>query len=208
MHVVCAGQLKIKTPGACGGWSRGRAPPGTGPALPHTDVALPACRNLPALRPRRGWPRDCTRGWQDVASACADVYKSRYPSGVRQAALGDVVRSKAFPRPRRASHGSAELGTMSVPFLRAWRAFLGSAVGKQPEDPCCGSGWCWMPQVYIGCPSVWTRVWSCPVPAYSLRRGASTVAPAVAPALCCQCSAPARLLSLPFPCLSPWDARP
>lgn len=206
---------KTKPGVRAGGWGRGRAPTGTGPALPHTDVSLPACRNPAALWPGRRWGCGLHKGWQDVASACAaaDVYSSRYPSGsgVRQAAPGDVVRSKAFPWPglpvrrQRASHGSAGLVTVSVPSLGvpAGRAFLGSAVGKQPEDRAAGAADA--TGVYRLSQRVDEGV-KLPRAAQSLPtacgEGPSAPGPAVPPALprqcsLCPCRAPLPALSLP-----------
>lgn len=96
--------LDKQSPGCVRGEGAGAAP--RREPAPHCSTRT--CRSLRVATPvscGRGGdgPADCTRGWQDVASACAgaDVYESRYPSGsgVRQAAPGDVVRSKAFPRP-------------------------------------------------------------------------------------------------------------
>lgn len=143
-----------------------------------------------------------------MASACAGtaVYQSRYPSGsgVRQAAPGAVVRSKACARGQPRCGGSVpRMAALSLsprlchPSLaQLWESSLS-------EDPCCGSGWCWMPQVYVGCPSVWTRC-EAPLisePAYSLRRGAqhrgSSSATSTALPMLSPCQAPLPALSLP-----------
>lgn len=103
MHEVCIGHLKNPTPGACGWLEPGPRPDGNQPRIaPHGRVT-----------PRVSQPL-CAAAGEEVALQIAQgddrMWLLRAPpplftragtqsgSGVRQAAPGDVVRSKAFPR--------------------------------------------------------------------------------------------------------------
>lgn len=126
MHVACLSHLENKTPGAC----ECKEP------TPHPNGCIAPCRHVaprvsqPPLRCGQGdGPADCKKGLTGcgfcVRGGCAgaDVYKIRYRSGngVRQAALGVLVRSKAFPRRglparwQRALCGSGERVTAPAP---------------------------------------------------------------------------------------------
>lgn len=147
MHEVCIGHLKNPTPGACGWLEPGPRPDGNQPRIaPHGRVT-----------PRVSQPL-CAAAGEEVALQIAQgddrMWLLRAPPPLFTRA-GTQVEAESGRRPRemwldqRLSHGegsrcggSARLVTASVPSLgvRAGTASLGSAVGKQPEDPCCGSG--------------------------------------------------------------------
>lgn len=148
MHVVCIGHLKNKTPGACARMEPGPRPDGNQPRIaPHGRVA--PCVSQPL----------CSAAEEEMALQIAQgddrmwLLRRCLPEQVPQwkrspaGGPGRCGLIKGFPTAKAPGAAAARLAwqrrachrVCAIP-PRPEESFTGSAVGKQPEDPCCGSG--------------------------------------------------------------------